>query len=454
MIQNIDIKKLHPHPYNPRKDLGDLTELVDSIRASGVLQNLTVVPWFSKITGVGCDDPKQQEEMGYTVVIGHRRLAAAKRAGLTELPCAISTMPMNEQVATMLLENMQRADLTVLEQADGFQMMIDFGETIGVIAEKTGFAETTVRHRLKLKELDRAKLEETVVCGGRIEDYIALERIKDVKARNKLLEYIGTANFKWQMDNAIDTQEKPERKKAMLAELNEFAKSIKKDDTKGMEYVTSFYNFKGTVKKPADAGKTEYFYAVDDSSVTLYKKVEKAAPAKKSKKEKDFEARVAKLKELSKRAYELRRAFLEDFTAAKKYAAEINRMTYLQFLNFNYNRDYSPALEMLGIEKPEIDSNKPWESQKIMKTLLAGKYNEYPERAMLAVVYANSNDGPSNSYFASRTWECSINHEENESLSMLYDGLVSIGYQMSDEEKALRDGTHELFCLLDADKET
>lgn len=129
-IVYIPVDKLHPHPDNPRKDLGDLTELTESIKISGVLQNLTVVPWFSELTRRPCDDPKQQEEMGYRVIIGHRRLAAAKLAGLTELPCIIREMYHDEQVRTMLVENMQRSDLTVYEQAQGFQMMLNLGDSI------------------------------------------------------------------------------------------------------------------------------------------------------------------------------------------------------------------------------------------------------------------------------------------------------------------------------------
>lgn len=98
-IRMIPIGKLWPHPENPRKDLGDLTELAESIRVNGILQNLTVVPWFSELTWQPCDDPKAQEEMGYRVVIGHRRLAAAKQAGLKELPCVIRQMYHDEQVA-------------------------------------------------------------------------------------------------------------------------------------------------------------------------------------------------------------------------------------------------------------------------------------------------------------------------------------------------------------------
>ena len=95
----LSIDKLIPHPKNPRKNLGDLTELSESIKVKGVMQNLTVVP--------GIDDT-------YNIIIGHRRHAASKLAGLTELPCVIECMSEAEQVATMLLENIQR-----IQQVDG-----------------------------------------------------------------------------------------------------------------------------------------------------------------------------------------------------------------------------------------------------------------------------------------------------------------------------------------------
>ena len=123
IYHNIPVDRLHPHPDNPRKDLGDLTELADSIKANGIMQNLTVV----------IDDPSKTIT-DYTVIIGHRRLAAAKLAGLTEVPCFITEMDEKTQLTTMLAENMQRADLTVYEQAQGFQMMIDLGATVEDVA--------------------------------------------------------------------------------------------------------------------------------------------------------------------------------------------------------------------------------------------------------------------------------------------------------------------------------
>lgn len=74
VITQISVNLIDPHPENPRKDLGDLTELAESIKANGIMQNLTIIP---------------KDGGRYTVVIGHRRLAAAKKAGLATVPCAI-----------------------------------------------------------------------------------------------------------------------------------------------------------------------------------------------------------------------------------------------------------------------------------------------------------------------------------------------------------------------------
>jgi ParB family chromosome partitioning protein len=141
-IQFIKISAIHPHPDNPRKDLGDLTELADSIKTAGVMQNLTVVPHKSI-------------EGEYTVIIGHRRLGASKLAGLDTVPCVVTEMTDKEQLATMMLENMQRSDLTVYEQAKGFQLMMDFGETVDSIADKTGLSKTTIRNRVKIAKYDQ-----------------------------------------------------------------------------------------------------------------------------------------------------------------------------------------------------------------------------------------------------------------------------------------------------------
>ncbi|MBQ9033512.1 MAG: ParB/RepB/Spo0J family partition protein, partial [Lachnospiraceae bacterium] len=204
----IPVDELQPHPDNPRKDLGDLTELADSIRANGIFQNLTVLRKRDPETGKS------------TVIIGHRRLAAAKLAGLEKVPCMVVEMDEKEQISTMLLENMQRSDLTIYEQAQGFQMMLDMGETQDSISEKTGFSKTTVRHRLKLLELDPEEFRKAQERQPNLSDYIRLEKITDPKLKSKALAAIGTANYNWTVENCLRRQREADIRDEWLAYID------------------------------------------------------------------------------------------------------------------------------------------------------------------------------------------------------------------------------------------
>lgn len=123
-IVNIKAERIMAHPDNPRKNLGDLSELVESIKIHGIMQNLTVIP----LEDVDPDAAIGQEGEKYVTLIGHRRFAAGSQAGVTEFPCKIAKgLSEREQMSIMLEENMQRADLTIWEQANGFQMMLNLG---------------------------------------------------------------------------------------------------------------------------------------------------------------------------------------------------------------------------------------------------------------------------------------------------------------------------------------
>ena len=82
-LQYIEVTSLSPHPDNPRKEIGDVSELTESIKQNGILQNLTVVP--NMVTGNITGETWQR---GYMVIIGHRRLAAAKAAGPKRYPAS------------------------------------------------------------------------------------------------------------------------------------------------------------------------------------------------------------------------------------------------------------------------------------------------------------------------------------------------------------------------------
>ena len=211
--ENLMVEQIYEHPDNPRKNLGDLTELTESIRKNGIMQNMTVVPghWMSaeekratenellKMIPEGEEYTKLRHEYeagysskGYTLLIGHRRFAAGKAAGVEVFPCRVATgLTQLDQVGIMLEENMQRNDLTIMEQANGFQMMLDLGDTPELIAEKTGFSKTTVYHRLNIAKLDQKELKKKEENDGfqlSLKDLYELEKIEDMNTRNKVLK--------------------------------------------------------------------------------------------------------------------------------------------------------------------------------------------------------------------------------------------------------------------------
>ena len=215
---NIPIGDLHHHPKNPRKDIGDIEELTESIKKNGIMQNLTVIPGFYRMNGAFF-----KTDAEFTVIIGHRRLEAARAAGLEEVPCRIyENLPESEQITTMLEENMQRNDLTPIEQADSFQLCLDLGETVDSISEKTGFAKSTIYHRLNLGKLDREVIEEIEEDDSfqiTMKDYIELEKIKDIETRNKVLAQSRNSNdLRFRVDQEVKGQK--------VAEMETEAKEI------------------------------------------------------------------------------------------------------------------------------------------------------------------------------------------------------------------------------------
>ena len=142
---------------------------------------------------------------GAKILIGHRRFAASEGI-IEELPCVISEgLTDREQVGIMLCENMQRSDLTVFEQAHGFQMMLDLGDTVEVISQKTGFSKQTIKHRLEISKLDKKAID-----GAQeyfqltIADYIELEKVKDIEMRNEILSQVTSSrDIKDEVENYL-----------------------------------------------------------------------------------------------------------------------------------------------------------------------------------------------------------------------------------------------------------
>lgn len=125
----------------------------------------------------------------------------------------------------MLEENMRRSDLTIYEQAQGFQMMLDLGETEESIAEKTGFSRSTVRHRLNIAKLDQNELQKKEQSDSfqlTLTDLYELEKVADVNERNKILKKAtDSRNLKWMAQNKVREEKEDKNAAGIIAMLKE-----------------------------------------------------------------------------------------------------------------------------------------------------------------------------------------------------------------------------------------
>lgn len=135
-----DISNINPNPFQPRRhfDQEELEELAESVRAHGVLQPLLV----------------RETERGYELIAGERRLRAAKMAGLYTIPVVVKTIKDDELLAFSIIENIQRADLNAMEEAEAYQRLLDeFGLTQDQIASRVGKSRSAVANVLRLNNL-------------------------------------------------------------------------------------------------------------------------------------------------------------------------------------------------------------------------------------------------------------------------------------------------------------
>lgn len=136
----IPLDRLEPNPQQPRVDVGDLEELVASIKEKGVLEPLLVRP--SQVGG------------RFMIISGERRYRAAQEAGLHEVPCIEMDVDDRAVAEIALIENLQRKDLTPYEESDGLLALVDrFGYTHEDIARKIGKSRSSVTESLTIAAL-------------------------------------------------------------------------------------------------------------------------------------------------------------------------------------------------------------------------------------------------------------------------------------------------------------
>lgn len=442
-VVNMPVECLIPHPQNPRKDLGNLEELTASIKENGIYQNLTVIPVNEAVPG---------EEPKYMVVIGHRRLEAAKRAGLQEVPCAIVRgMTETRQLQIMLLENMQRSDLTVYEQAQGFQQLLDFGMDIEDISQQSGFSKRTIRRRLEIAKLDQNKLKELSSTRQlNLKEFDALAKIKNLEARNEAMEKIGTNDFALAVTRAMDKEKLEAAMPAFLADMERLG--IKKFPDSANKYSSKYrrvgsldlYEYEVTKDKIPKKTEGLYYEASYPRNVEFYVKETKKGKAreksaKEIEKEKCIKEAWFKVDAMAATHYELRKAFMENFKATTKQhelvlmgaysVAILQGVAYMGLGNVN---------EEAGIDNKFFD---PKRDEKAIKLAFDG-YSDIQQCAKVIYKLFGDNEKElytNNSRFGYPTYKI------NPRLEALYHWLVALGYQMSSEERLLATGQHEVF---------
>lgn len=442
----IPLDYLQPHPENPRKELGDLDELVASIKENGIYQNLTVVPH-----GMTTMDDDGNIVQGYRVIIGHRRMAAAKEAGLYEVPCFVVKMDYQTQLETMLLENMQRSDLTVYEQAQGFQQLLDFGATIEDISQKTGFSQSTVRRRVKMTELDQVKLKNVSSRQINLMDFDELAKIEDLDERNSVLDAIGTANFDRRLRYALNKQNIQKVLpvvKDLLAQTK--LKKIQRQDRFSTKWGSNgrniyFGNWKEEYKEKILSSKADAYYLDEDyGNLEFYVRVHKPTKPQLTEAEIEREKAVrqtwAEYKEMLQLHYDLRREFVNKitYTEGKKMLVIQGALIAASVHMVNYGgADRKKIEQLIGITSDTFD---PRREEKSFKFLFAEKnQKDFPK-----LVYYLFDDNASP--YSSGAYEAQFpEYKPCWRMKALYAWLEALGYESSLEEQQLLDGTHEIF---------
>lgn len=186
-IKLINTSLIDPHPDNPRKNIGDVTDLAASIKANGLPSPLSVVPNGSR----------------FRVIAGHRRLMACKQAGTGAVPCFVLDLDPLQQLEAMVTENCQREQLTVLEEADAIQGMLDLGATTAAVAHRLGRSADYVRDRAKAASI-KADVRKTRDDFDQltIGQLVAIARYDGQPDRQKkLAQAAGTSNFDYILRN-------------------------------------------------------------------------------------------------------------------------------------------------------------------------------------------------------------------------------------------------------------
>lgn len=211
-VVKVPIEQIFPNPYQPRKTFDEeaLADLAASIAQYGVLQPLLVAP---------------AENGRYLLIAGERRLRASRMAELTEVPVIISEYTSQQIAEIALIENLQREDLHYLEEAEGYeQLMEQFHLTQEAMAARVGKKQSTIANKLRLLRLSQQVRKVLVEAELSERHARALLKLEDDVKRLEALELIIARRYNVrQTEEYIDKllSDKQQEKKKRLVIVND-----------------------------------------------------------------------------------------------------------------------------------------------------------------------------------------------------------------------------------------
>lgn len=253
-VKQIPLDQIQPNSEQPRKDFDPkaLDELAASIKQYGVIQPLVVTP----------------NGKNYELIAGERRWRASKIAGQKTVPAIVRTTVENEKLELALIENVQRVDLSPIEQAISIERLHQqFSLSYGDIAKKLGKAETTLSNIVRLLQLpeDATKaLQAGKISEGHARSILAFKH--DVKLQHRLLELIVAQGWSVRQAEQFVTAQKqglnnPAVNKRVASETAETRK------------LSKIIGHRVTIKHTAKGGRLELHFKDDQDLTKLISKL-------------------------------------------------------------------------------------------------------------------------------------------------------------------------------------
>ncbi len=246
-VENIDVSKLIVNPFQPRKIFNEeaLTELAESIKEHGIIQPIVV----------------RKKEKKYEIIAGERRFRAAKLAGLTEVPAIVKEMTEQQMMEVAILENLQREDLTPIEEAEAYSSLIEnLNFTQEALAKRLGKSRPHIANHIRLLQLPedvRKLMNEGVLSMGHGRALLGLKnkgRIAEIaqKVIAQSLNVRQLESLVHQLNEGVSHETKEKVKKDVFVQATE-------------SQLREYFGTSVQVKKQKNKGKIEIeFYSEDD----------------------------------------------------------------------------------------------------------------------------------------------------------------------------------------------